>query len=742
LYKPRELLVAFRDGVDEAKKQALHAAIGSVVLKSLKKQGIDCVRLPDGMTISQGLTSYRASPLVEHVERHALRYHQKTPNDPSFSSQWNLTKIGLPTAWDVSTGSPRVLVAIIDTGVDYNHPDLSSNIWNNPGEIPANGVDDDGNGYTDDIRGWDFSGAGMGDADPLDFNGHGTHVAGVVAAVGDNGIGVAGGSWSSRIMALKVQADGGGQMESIDIAAAIEYAVAKGARIVNCSFGGSTYVTAEYNAFVRLRDAGILVVAAAGNDGKNIDPATGNKCYPASYGLDNIIAVAASDQNDSLYSSSNYGAQTVHLMAPGVSIYSTCLSGSYCYKSGTSMATPHVTAVAALMLAKSPTLTYSQVKKAILDTVDPISSVAGKLISGGRLNGAAALAAVRAPGDLNNDGRLDLADAILALQVLSGITISVQPGPLAVAADVNGDGRLGHAEALYLLQRLAHIREDNRPPAFATIGNRTVDENSTLTFAVQAQDPDGDPLTYRAEGLPTGAAFHTATRTFTWTPTYSQSGLYNVTFVVTDSYGAEDRQVVTITVRDKTPVFKIADYFPLHVGDWWDYNDGVTVKRTTITGTKYIGGKETMVMTYGDGQKEYYRFDGLNLMLYGQYVQSASYTGEVIFDTPLVFIRDDAYLGMSYVGTTSYILNLSGYTFHVDVTATTTVAAITDLTIGGTFLPDCLKVTNQIVQTIRETGQVIPGDVEQYWYARGIGCVKTSTSTVVACSIGGKAQTF
>ena len=464
LYKPRELLVRFKDGVTDAQKQAFHESVGAVLLKRLQKQQIDRIRLPDGMTMAQGLKLYAASPAVDAAERHALRYPLLTPNDPYFlnQSQWGPVKIKLPDAWDTTTGSPRVIVAVIDTGIDYNHPDLAANIWINPGEIPDNGVDDDVNGYVDDVRGWDFAGA---DADPVDICnkyicGHGTHVAGVIGAVGNNGVGIAGAAWSARIMALKVQADNSTTMESSDIIQAIDYAIAKGARIVNCSFGGKADSQDEFEAFARLRTAGILAVCAAGNDGSNIDPESAYKTYPANYNLDNIIAVAASDQSDNLWSSSNYGAQSVHLMAPGVSVKSTCLSGIYCDKSGTSMAAPHVAGVAALMLAKAPSLTYSQIKAAMLNAVDPVATVATKLITGGRLNAWAALTSVRSPGDLNNDGRIDLADVVLALRILAELPVTVTPGPLDMKADVNADGLLGLPEALYILQQTAGVRSN------------------------------------------------------------------------------------------------------------------------------------------------------------------------------------------------------------------------------------------------------------------------------------------
>jgi hypothetical protein len=310
-------------------------------------------------------------------------------------------------------------------------------------------------------------------------------------------------------------------------------------------------------------------------------------------------------------------------------------------------------------------------------------------------------------------------------------------------ADVNADGLLGLPEALYALQWTAALRGDNRAPVLAVIGNRTVNENSTLTFTVQATDPDHDVLIYAATDLPAGAQFNPANRTFIWTPTYSQSGAYRVTFIVTDGFGGQDRQTITITVNDRTPVFTVAEYFPLTVGDWWDYIDGTAqIKRTDVTETKTINGTETKVMAYADGQKDYYRLDGDGLRLYGQYVQSSDYTGEVFFDAPIVFLPEGAYPGLTHVSTTTYTITVSGYLFHVDLTSTTTIAGVEDLVVGTTLLPNCIQVTNQINQSIQETGQNITGNVNHYWFARGIGRVKSDTQTLVSATINGMLKTF
>jgi subtilisin family serine protease len=289
------------------------------------------MQLPEGMTVEEALTIYRNDPNVEYAEPNYLRHAMSTiPDDVFFPNLWGLNNTGqvvnntpgtsgadidAPEAWDITTGSSSVVVAVIDTGVDYNHPDLTSNIWTNPGEIPDNGIDDDGNGKIDDVNGWDFV---NDDNDPIDGAEHGTHVAGTIAAEGNNSIGIAGVSWTAKIMPLRFL-DGFGDGKVSDSIAAIDYAIANGAHIINASYGWNTFSQFEREAISRARDAGILFVVAAGNESENNDLVPS---YPASHELDNIIAVAATDQNDNLTDFSNYGATSVDVAAPGENIYS------------------------------------------------------------------------------------------------------------------------------------------------------------------------------------------------------------------------------------------------------------------------------------------------------------------------------------------------------------------------------------------------------------------------------------
>ena len=307
------------------------------------------------------------------------------PSDPLYSQLWGMTAIDAPQAWNLTTGSSSVVVAVIDTGVDYTHVDLAANIWTNPGEIAGNGIDDDHNGFVDDVHGYDFV---NNDGNPMDDNSHGTHVSGTIAAAANNAAGVAGLNWSSSIMALKFL-DGSGSGYLSDAVRAINYATMMrtqygvNVRVMNNSWGGGGYSSALYNAIQASSNADILFVAAAGNDGTNNDLSPE---YPANYACSNVISVAAVDQSGQLASFSCYGASTVDLAAPGVSIYSTVPGNRYASYSGTSMATPHVTGVAALAFALDPTATAAEVRNAILGGVEKTSALSGKTASGGVLN--------------------------------------------------------------------------------------------------------------------------------------------------------------------------------------------------------------------------------------------------------------------------------------------------------------------------------------------------------------------
>jgi len=317
---------------------------------------------------------------------------QRLPNDANFSALWGMhaaddNDIDAPEAWKKFTGefSTGIVVAVIDTGIDHTHEDLRENMWVNPGEIPGNGIDDDGNGYIDDIHGADFANE---DGDPMDDQMHGTHCAGTIAGVGNNGVGVAGVAWHGvRLMALKfLTATGGGRTS--DAIKAVDYAVAHGAKIASNSWGGGGSSAALRTAIERAEAAGVLFVAAAGNSGSDNDRVPQ---YPANYPASSIVSVASTTSKGELSSFSCYGTETVDLAAPGSNIYSTVPNQRYKALSGTSMATPHVSGLAALVWMYRPALSMAQVKELLMTSVDRSQALEGKVLSGGRINARKAI---------------------------------------------------------------------------------------------------------------------------------------------------------------------------------------------------------------------------------------------------------------------------------------------------------------------------------------------------------------
>ncbi len=378
------------------------------------------IRVPEYIGTEQAISFLSSNPNVEYVEKNLVRHLQY---DPYFQYQWGLFNDGsnggtyradihAPEAWNIFTGSSNVIVAVIDTGVDYNHEDLSANIWINPGEIPGNGIDDDHNGYTDDWHGWNFV---SNNNDPMDDCGHGTHVAGIIGGVGNNGKGIHGVCWNVKIMILRI----GGSSQSMTsgrIISAIDYATTNGAYLSNNSYGKKgDYSQSESDAILRALAKGKLFIAAAGNFRRDNDQ---NPFYPANYSCDNIVSVLATDDNDCLSTFSNYGSTSVDIGAPGGGtiptpppnpppgpyvqescnstgntggdIFSTFWVSSqinqYAYLSGTSMATPFVSGTAALALGMCPAMYYAQLKSRIISGRDINADLQGKCVSNGRIN--------------------------------------------------------------------------------------------------------------------------------------------------------------------------------------------------------------------------------------------------------------------------------------------------------------------------------------------------------------------
>jgi uncharacterized repeat protein (TIGR01451 family) len=361
-------------------------------------------RLRSAGQSAEALTAaLQKNPNIVYVEPNYVLQADDTPNDPFYSQLWSLKNTGqtingtpgiagadisAEAAWSVTTGSSTIVVGVVDTGVDYTHPDLAPNIWSNPG----------GKGNVLCAAGTHGFNAITRTCDPKDDHYHGTHVSGTIGAVGNNSVGVAGVNWTTSIMGLKFL-DSSGSGNTADAIAAIDFAVqAKldgvNIRILSNSWGGGTFSKALLDEINKANENDILFVASAGNSGTNTDV---NPQFPSGYNTPNMISVAATDNRDALASFSNFGPTSVHLGAPGVNILSCYPGSSYTTLSGTSMAAPHVSGVAALILAKTPSLTTAQVKSAILDNTDPISSLSGKTVTGGRLNAAKAVGAPLGP---------------------------------------------------------------------------------------------------------------------------------------------------------------------------------------------------------------------------------------------------------------------------------------------------------------------------------------------------------
>ncbi|HVG71990.1 MAG TPA: S8 family serine peptidase [Vicinamibacterales bacterium] len=390
-FVPGELIVQFRENVTETARRTVRETYGTSVSRRYDTLRAERLTIPQNANPAALARALLAHPEVEAAQPNFIRHKTSvgSPNDPYFVSGqlWGLPKISAPLAWSsFGAGATDAVVADIDTGVNYNHPDLAANMWRNPGEIAGNGVDDDSNGYADDVYGIDTA---NNDSNPIDDEGHGTHTSGTIGAVSDNGIGVAAVAPRVRILACKF-IDSRGSGSDADAIECFNYVVALKQRGVNVrvtsnSWGalrGQFFPQALKNAIDAAGAAGIVNIFAAGNNGVNIDSTPFD---PASFTSASIVSVAASDSADARASFSNYGAVSVDLAAPGVNILSTYETG-YAFASGTSMATPHVAGAAAMLLANRPALTVAEVKSSLLNSADLLGSWTGLVATGGRLN--------------------------------------------------------------------------------------------------------------------------------------------------------------------------------------------------------------------------------------------------------------------------------------------------------------------------------------------------------------------
>ncbi|MEM7237424.1 MAG: S8 family serine peptidase [Pseudomonadota bacterium] len=456
-----EVLVRFSADASAGDIASLIGAMEAEVLGATAMTGIHHLKVPAGTDLDMLLRALNASGMTEMTDLNyriapAAVAETLVPDDALFDVQWALENTGsIPgfgnpglqqflsgiavadadidasAAWPHTTGD-GVVVAVIDTGIDLDHPDLDDNLWVNPGEIAGNGIDDDGNGYVDDVHGYDFGGTSIndlndGDSDVSDTDGHGTHVAGIIAAEGNNGIGITGVAYEAELMVLRVGSDDSSSLSGFAILEAIEYAAAMGARISNNSYGP---LGAFHRSVIEAAgEVGHLFIYAAGNDGRDQDPLN-----PANtiYGLDNVVAVAATSLDDTLASFSNFGGETVDLAAPGHYIPSTYLNGGYAFLSGTSMAAPHVAGAAALALSLKPDLTVTELADLLRSSVDEVAALQGEVIANGRLNIANLAAAFLPPvlpriegtaskDTLEGTSAADEIDGLAGDDVLSGL---------------------------------------------------------------------------------------------------------------------------------------------------------------------------------------------------------------------------------------------------------------------------------------------------------------------------------
>lgn len=612
---PGEILVKFKTGmfkgnpkrmggIIQTSDPSVNSLFAQLRVKSMERV-FQSTRAPLGdiyrlrftapVSLEEALNLMGSHQDVEWAEPSYLGFASAVPNDPDFPSQWGLEKIEADLAWDVIQGDPNIVIAVIDTGVDYNHPDLSANIWRNPGEIPGNGIDDEGNGFVDDVVGWDFVSVPQGgipeqrypaeaagedmsppDNDPMDFFGHGTLCAGVAAAVTNNGIGIAGTGWNSKIMVVRAgykTADGSGMFHLADGAAAMEYAANNGADVISISWGSYIPLRIVLDAvqYINAQYEGAVLVAGAGNDDSDFE------LYPASF--PGVISVAASDRADnravfSATYASNYGRR-VDIAAPGVDIISTMLGGGYYAASGTSMATPFVAGVVGLMLSQNPTLTHLEVKQQLLNS--------GRGINWG---------VVRPTKRLNAHWALLYGEnAFMVLNQGAGLlnvtNIVPEHGSSWLQTDITTFTVAGHSSQLVIvsldltgvdagtyIDKLLIYSDDpdespyphgvyvtleipNNAPYIIglTAEPNPVLEDQTSTFTVVAQDDDGHSLIYDWDAS-SGSIIGSGNVIIYHPPDVSEQTICVVGVTVSDSHGGSDYQSLEVVV-DAIPAYTI-----------------------------------------------------------------------------------------------------------------------------------------------------------------------------------------
>ncbi|MCC7440499.1 MAG: S8 family serine peptidase [Bdellovibrionales bacterium] len=404
---PGEIVVKLKEAVSARAAHDVFASILGTTGRGAALQAVEpfrtdkqlfTVRVAEDGALGRAISSLKADSRVEIAEPNFIyrTFEAGIPNDTDFDKNWSLLNNGQADAagqtgtpgsdidvvplWAAGhTGSREVVVGVIDTGVEWTHSDLVDNLWTNPGEIAGNAKDDDNNGFVDDVHGWNFV---ANNANSSDDHSHGTHCSGTIGGTGNNGKGIAGVNWQVSIVPIKfLSASGSGSLD--DAVESINYATSIGVNIMSNSWGGGGFSETMKQAIEKSRDAGILFVAAAGNSSSDNDS---NPAYPASYQVENVVSVAATDNRDRIASFSNYGKSSVHVAAPGVKVYSSVKGDTYASYSGTSMACPHVAGIAALLMASNQTWSFSDVKSRLITTSDPVRGLRRMVASRGRVN--------------------------------------------------------------------------------------------------------------------------------------------------------------------------------------------------------------------------------------------------------------------------------------------------------------------------------------------------------------------
>jgi subtilisin family serine protease len=606
-YVQGELLVKFKTGMQEALKQNAHDRIGSKKIKEFPRLNIHHIKLKEGVLVEDALKEYVEDPSVEYAEPNYVVSISIIPGDPLFDTLWGLFNTGqdggvpgadinAAPAWDITEGNNDIVVAVIDTGLDYNHPDLVGNIWINQSEYSGtDSLDDDGNGYVDDVFGIDTLNQ---TSDPADDNGHGTHVAGTIGA-GNNGLGVVGINWNVKIMACKFLDSGGsglvsGAIECLDYIRAMKE---RGALVVasNNSWGGISDSQALYEAIDAQRQDGVLFIAAAGNSVRDNDKFP---FYPADFNLPNVISTAATDRYDTKAWFSNYGRRTVHVGAPGLDIVSLRASGTdmygdglhfippgdpnaeYCIASGTSMAAPHVTGLAALIKSGDLTRDWRAIKNLILSGGENISSMGGVTVTGKRISAYGSLSCASSPVF----SVLEYPQSILAGEATTVSALSINcaspvgPATMTSSAGENialhddglepdlaaGDGIFAAVWTPSGSEYNITVSSPSGTETFTypvTIITGTLSAGSRdIPYSQTIQVSGGFPphaWSVISGSLPAGLSLDGSSGVISGTP--SSGGTFNFTVKVTDSQGNENSKSFQIIIYDAVlPITAIA----------------------------------------------------------------------------------------------------------------------------------------------------------------------------------------